>query len=76
MDDSYDDVNFATLYPNWHYVGEASSPFPFIVTYRESRGVTRRSHNTYLCDAYTRHYLWCFGVKWPLDYWQEVRAGY
>ena len=76
VDDSYDDVDFATLHPNWHYLGEASSPFPFIVTYRESRGVTRRNRNRYFCDAYTRHYLWCFGVKWPLDYWQDFQAGY
>ena len=50
-DSYFDDVYFSTLRPDWHYVGEATSPFPLIVTYRESWGVTRGMSNKLLLSG-------------------------
>jgi hypothetical protein len=55
---------------DWHYLGDASSPFPFLVCYKEAYGRSPwewsdeqwggRSHKVS---------LWVFGLKIPLDYW-------
>jgi len=56
-----------------HYLGNASSPFPFIVAFDYS-GVAKypHSHTRYGGTSGRGHYLWFFGLTWPLTHWDRA----
>ena len=71
-----DDELLNSLRPEWHYLGNATAPLPFLVAYDEARGIISPYTGNYLGSGTRGYCLWLLGIKIPLEYWQRLTWGF
>lgn len=71
-----DDTLLTSLRPEWHYMGNASAPLPFLVAIDEAHGIISPYTGNYVGGGQRSYCLWLLGIKIPLGYWQRQTWGF